>query len=226
MLRTRTALLVGAVLLAACSGGGEVATTATDIPTVAESTAAPTTPPTDTETTTAAAGGGGDLVSQMAAAILASQSAAGVEDTGMDITYTEEEADCIAQGVVDGVGEDALREYGVIAADGQVVEVMEDVVYSEADAGVIADGILECSDLADTMRAAMSEQMGGGDDAMATCMQDAIDDDVMREMLSASLQGTTGQEAMGPLLTAALGCIGDGMTDLPTGLLDELPTEG
>ncbi|MBY5164306.1 hypothetical protein [Salsipaludibacter albus] len=241
MLRPRHAILAATViLLAACGGGDDGATTTetssvaetTAPPTMAETTAPPTTPPA-TETTdaeTAASSGGGDLVSQMSAAILASQSAAGVEDTGMDIAYTEQEADCIAQEIVDGVGEDALREYGVVTADGRVVEVMEDVVYSEADAGVIADGILGCSDLAETMRASMAEQIGAGDDAMGQCMQDAIDDDVLRDMLSGSLQGSDGQEAMGPLMMAALGCMGDGMTDLPTelptGLLDELPTDG
>ena len=75
----------------------------------------------------------------------------------------------------------------------------------------------------------MAAQMGG-DDAMTACLQDAIDGDVLRSLLVESLQGETGEEAMGPMMMAALTCIGDTMTDLPTDLptdlLEELPTEG
>ena len=69
----------------------------------------------------------------------------------MDVAYSEEEATCIAQAVVDGVGEDALREYGIVTADGTIAEQMDDVEFSEGDAQTIADGIVDCSDLLETM---------------------------------------------------------------------------
>lgn len=232
MLRPRHAILATCVvLLAACGGDAAVEPSPTEAPaTSAPTTSAPTTPPeveptpspTATEAPVAA---GGDLVDAFAASILASQSAAGADAADMDVTYDEEEARCIAQQVVDGVGEDALREYGLVTPEGTIAEGMDDVEFSEEDAEVVADGILGCSDVLETMQSTLAADFGAGDE-MGACLQDAIDADVVRSILTSSLMGDDGQEAMGPLMMAALGCMGEGMTDLPTDLLEELPTDG
>lgn len=143
-------------------------------------------------------GASGPLVDALAADLLADNTGAGGE-------LNEEQANCIASGVVSSVGEDKLAEYGITADN---VNPVDEVGLSEEDAGSVADAFADCVDI----RALFLESMAG-DDGMPQeamdCVSDAIDDDMLRNFLIAGLTGQDPEAMLGEdadLMTALMEC--------------------
>ncbi|MCU0272845.1 MAG: hypothetical protein MUE34_06415 [Acidimicrobiales bacterium] len=143
-------------------------------------------------------GASGPLVDALAADLLA-------DNTGAAGELTEDQANCIASGVVSGVGEDKLAEYGITADS---VNAVDEVGLSEEDAGAVADAFADCVD----MRALFLEGMagdGGMPEEAMDCVSDAIDDDMLRNFLIAGLTGQDPEAMLGEdegLMTALMEC--------------------
>lgn len=134
------------------------------------------------------------------------------EDAQM-IELKEDEADCIAGDMVDGIGVDQLEEYGFLNEDGSINEEAQIPKMSEEDSEVMVDAMFDCTDVMATMRKELGTAMGGQTPEVQQCLEDALTEDMVRAVLVATFSGDQAgaqRELMGPLGA----CLGGG-TDLP-----------
>ena len=140
-----------------------------------------------------------------------------LEEEGSQITGgtepTEEQADCISNGMVDDVGVDKLQEYDLLTEDLEINEDANPTDMEEADADALAGVFVDCIDVEEMFAA----QFGSGEEDLPAeaqeCIKDAIDEDAMKDGLSASFQGETdeGFTAMqGKMMECVTGGLGGG----------------
>lgn len=123
------------------------------------------------------------------------------------ITLEEGEADCIAGGMVDGIGVDQLKEYGFLNEDGTVNENAETPEMSQEDATTMVDSMFDCTDVMATMQQELSKSMGDQPAEVKDCIQDALTEEAVRDMLVATFAGNqeeAGKALMGPLMECAM----------------------
>lgn len=131
-------------------------------------------------------GGGGDgadadspLVQALAANLL--------EDGEDSPVASQEEAECWASGVVGGIGEDRLTELGVTPED---VGDIEDLALTDDEVSVVVDSLFGCADV----QQAFADQFAAdfGEEA-ATCIAEQLDEDLVKQALTASIAGDDAQ---------------------------------
>lgn len=116
-----------------------------------------------------------------------------MEDEGTDLTGgtkpTEEQADCIADGMVDDVGVEKLQEYELLTEDLKINEDANPTDMEEGDADALAGVFVDCIDVEEMFAA----QFGSAEEELPAeaqeCVKEAIDEDAMKDGLSASFQG-------------------------------------
>ena len=121
--------------------------------------------------------------------------AAVLEEEGGSLTGgtepTEEQADCIADGMVDDVGVEALQEYELLDEDLEINDQAAPTDMAEDDAQALAGVFVDCIDV-DEM---FADQFNSGEQELTeeqqSCITDAIDEDAMKDGLAASFQGET-----------------------------------
>lgn len=109
--------------------------------------------------------------------------AAGIMDSN-DETFkvTQEQADCLGDGMVDEIGTDQLVEYGLITEDMKENEGIDSVKMNESDAQSAADVMQDCADI----KKIFTEAMGTGmPEEAAACVDEKLTDDVLNEFLVA-----------------------------------------
>lgn len=114
------------------------------------------------------------------------------EDAQM-ITLEESEADCIADGMVEGIGVDQLQEYGLLADDLTVDPEAQTPEMSEEDSEVMVDAMFDCTDVMGTMEEELASAMGQQSPEVQECLQDALTEDVVRSVLVATFSGQQDQ---------------------------------
>jgi hypothetical protein len=119
---------------------------------------------------------------------------------------TEEQADCISEGMVDEVGVESLQEYGLLTEDLEINEDADPTDMSKDDAEALAAVFVDCVD----MEALFAEQLAGASDQMTDeqreCIEDAIDEDAIEAGLAASFQGKP-EEMMGSMQEDLMACV-------------------
>lgn len=149
-----------------------------------------------------ACGGSGD---DAKAAEAISQSM--MESSDDEFTVDEKQADCVGEGMVDKIGVDKLKSYGMLNDDLTVDDSVTDVTMEEADADNAAAVIIGCVDA----QAMMAEQFAADDtmtDEQKECVSDAFDDEALTGMFSLIFQGKEEQatnELMEPLMSCMMG---------------------
>lgn len=127
------------------------------------------------------------------------------ESTDDEFPIEDDQADCVAEGIVDGVGVEKLQEYGLLDDNLEVDTTLGSVTMEKADADVTADALLSCTDA----HAMLVEEMAG-DDTMTQeqqdCLTEALDEDTLREMFSLILQDKE-EEASNNLLGPVMSCM-------------------
>lgn len=247
-------LLAAALVLTACGGSDPEPTSTTPTtgdsvstasqppsnePTATGSPAAPTSAPTTaaaitpTPTPTQAAppvGGGTDpasVTAALSASIMEDQEVMGDDE----LTLTQEQADCMANGMVNGLGVAQLQEYGVIDANGVPVDSgMDDTVMSPEHATTMVDAMFTCVDFVAYMQESMAAEMETGDNPeIAACIQEALSnlsEEDWKQAMVDSLSGVAEEQAMeslfGPLMACAFMGLEDMMSDMPSGM--EMPS--
>jgi hypothetical protein len=124
------------------------------------------------------------------------------------ISLNEEEADCISEDMVDGIGVDQLKEYGLLKEDGTVAKNAEAGPMKEEDAEVMVDAMFECTDVMATIKEELAASMGQQSDEVKQCFDDALTEEAVRGMLVATFTGDqerANQELVGPLMACAQG---------------------
>jgi len=122
------------------------------------------------------------------------------------ITLEEGEADCISEGMVDGIGVDKLKEYGFLKEDGTVNENAETPEMSEGDAETMVDSMFDCTDVMATMQDELAKSMGDQPAEVKDCFEEALTEEAVRDMLVATFAGNqdeAGKALMGPLMECA-----------------------
>jgi hypothetical protein len=125
------------------------------------------------------AGGGGDTRQRIIDEMMEGDEADGP---------TAEQAACMADGIIDALGEDRANELLEVEDDAEI----EDVLTSEEQTTFAQLG-LGCVDA----RELMTEQMvaSGMSEEQATCVVDAIGDEQLEAMMEAELEGGTADQA-------------------------------
>jgi ethanolamine utilization microcompartment shell protein EutS len=171
MVTMRALVVVVALLGGAACGGGDDAADDSD---AGDSTAGTTQPD---------AGEGDDaavdspLVAAIADSIMVDV------DGGDGPVADRAEAECWASGIVDGVGEDRLTELGVTAESaGQI----GDLGFTESEIATVVDSLFGCSDIRQTFVDQFTGELG---QEAAACVGDAIDEELVKDLLAASIAG-------------------------------------
>ena len=99
----------------------------------------------------------------------------------------EEQADCMAGDIVDGVGVDQLQEYDILDKDGKVNEDLENAELAEEDADTVAAALVGCIG-AETIveEQVLQDQMT---EDQQGCIKEALGEDRLEELISVGFQG-------------------------------------
>lgn len=147
---------------------------------------------------------GNDDEARAAEAIAASMMDA---EDGDALTVDQAEADCVGEGLVDRIGVDKLKDYGLINDDMTLNESVTDMTMDEADATSAADVIVGCVDA----QALFAEQFAADDTItpeQQECISEALDDETIKGMFSLIFQGKAEQatqELMAPMMSCMMG---------------------
>ena len=119
---------------------------------------------------------------------------------------TEEQADCIADGMVDDVGVETLQEYDLLDEDLKINEEADPTDMEEGDADALAGVFVDCIDVEEMF----ATQFSSGEEELPAeqqeCITDAIDEEAMKDGLSASFQGEE-DEAFTAMQEEMMACV-------------------
>lgn len=121
----------------------------------------------------------------------------------------EKEADCLADGMVDDIGVDQLKEYKILNDDGSFNKEIQSFEMSEEDAEVMADSFLECTDTLEQMKSQIESAPSAGSPEAQECFDELLSEDNVRSMLAASFSGD--QEKANEFQTELMECASAGM---------------
>lgn len=102
---------------------------------------------------------------------------------------TDAEAECIADGTVEGIGVESLRGYGLIDDDNEVVASASPDDLSADDAEALAAALVDCVDADELLQDQLGTLTQQLPDDQAACVAEVFDDDVTVELLAARFRG-------------------------------------
>ena len=94
---------------------------------------------------------------------------------------TQDQADCVGDGMVADIGTDNLVEYGIITEDNEASDGLDAVKMSEDDAQAAADVMQDCADIKEIFTGAMGELP----EEAQTCIDEKLNDEVLNDFLVA-----------------------------------------
>jgi hypothetical protein len=122
---------------------------------------------------------------------------------------TEDEAGCVAEGIVDGLGVEKLRDYELIDADNQVNEDARPDDLAAEDAETLADTFVECVDASELLLQTMGEITQQLPDEQKDCIAEVLDEEVAQTLLAAQFRGENALTALPGDVQAELSdCVG------------------
>lgn len=186
----RTAFAVATLVLAATACGGDdeaagdasaTAEAAEAADTAADDAAVATTAAAEEPAATEAPPGGGSLAAALADNMMEDSAA------GDSPVATREEAECWANGIVDGIGEDRLTELGVTP---ESVGELEDLALTDDEVSTVVDSLFDCADVKQAFADSFAADFGA---EAASCIAEGLDEDLVKQALSASIAGDDSQ---------------------------------
>lgn len=138
-------------------------------------------------------------------------SASLMAEEGGTTSLKQEDADCVGEKMVDGVGLDQLTEYGVLTEDGELNKDPDEVKMSTEDAESTTDALFDCTDVQAMMDKEMSNQMAGQPAAVKKCLDEVLTDERLRGMFVATFSGRQRDaqtELMEPMMKCATKAMG------------------
>lgn len=123
---------------------------------------------------------------------------------------TDEQASCVGEGAVTEVGLEELQSYGILTEDLLVDRSIQGVEMEKDDADALAGVFVDCIDAEALFEERFLDQLppGGPEQNQRACVEEAVGDDAVQEVLSASFQGRN-TRAYGELERTVAAC-GDG----------------
>jgi hypothetical protein len=104
---------------------------------------------------------------------------------------SDEDATCLSDGIVDELGTDKLKEYGLLNDDLEVEEEVSEVKMDEGDADAMADVFVGCVEAEEMLEEQFSSMTGSLSKEQQDCMKDVLDEEKVKEIMSATFQGDT-----------------------------------
>jgi hypothetical protein len=104
---------------------------------------------------------------------------------------TDEQATCLSDGIVDEIGTDQLKEYGLLDDELQVKDDVAEVKMEETDADAMADVFVDCVDAEKLLEEQFASMTGSLEPEQQECMKDVLDEEKVKEIMSATFQGDT-----------------------------------
>ncbi|MGI8900636.1 MAG: hypothetical protein ACR2HA_06860 [Nocardioides sp.] len=141
-----------------------------------------------------------DADDQVAAKSISDSIMEGQDAQGASGVFTmgREEADCIGDSFVAGIGTEQLQEYGFLTEDLTSADDLANVKMSSQDAESAASTLFDCTDVSKMMSEAFNAS-GNVDEKTQQCLEDALSEDVLREMFTLMFSGK--QDAASQLAT-------------------------
>jgi hypothetical protein len=125
--------------------------------------------------------GGGDSSSSADSPLVQALSSEIYAESASGVS-TEEEATCVADGIVTGIGEDRLETLGMTVDN---VGNIEDYEFSDDEIDVIVDSLIGCVDVKTALAQEMTSQWGGEG---AECVAENLDDEFIRSIMATALR--------------------------------------
>lgn len=105
---------------------------------------------------------------------------------------SDEQASCIAEGAVDGIGVDKLQDYRILDEDLDVEEQIDEVPLEEDDADALAGVFVDCSGaeriFEDGLVSQLAPSTGAARKRVTACVRETVTGRTVREILSQSFQ--------------------------------------
>lgn len=134
--------------------------------------------------------------------IMAEQKSGG--QTAQFFAMERKDADCIGDGMVDKIGTDQLRKYGVLTKQNKTNKDVTAVKMSTGDAKAATDVLFGCTDVEGMMQKAMADS-GQVPDEMKACVKKVLTEGNLRTMFRKVFEGNQ-QEAQQALVTPMMKC--------------------
>ncbi len=126
---------------------------------------------------------------------------------------TDDQAECFANGMVDDVGVEDMQKYKLLDKDLKIIRDADPTDMSQEDADATANVIVSCVD----MKKLITDQINTNaqtdlTDEQTACVDDAIDEEAIKDGLSASFQGESANP-MADMQGALMQCVAGGGAD-------------
>lgn len=122
------------------------------------------------------------------------------------VPLQQEEAECVAGQMVDGIGVDQLQKYGLLTEDNQVDKNVGSITMSTRDAETTVDAMFDCTDVMQLVRDQMARTPGIKDPQVQRCLEDAVSEDLVRKLLVGAFSGQ-GDQVSGELMRPVMKCV-------------------
>ena len=130
--------------------------------------------------------------------------------TSQLFSMKRKDADCIGKGLVDKIGTDQLKKYGLLTKDNKTKNSVTSVKMASGDAKAATGVLFGCTDVETMMKAAMSKS-GQIPQAMKPCVNKSLNEKNLRSMFDQIFQGdqkAAQQELVRPMMKCAAGSQG------------------
>jgi hypothetical protein len=122
------------------------------------------------------------------------------------LAIRRKDADCVGKGLVDKIGTDKLKTYGVLTQDGKAKKDVTEVKMSAADATAATDVLFGCVDVESRVERALAKSGTIAPD-LRTCVNKVVNEKTLRSVFEDVFQGRQGaaQRLVGPITGCAVG---------------------
>jgi hypothetical protein len=125
-------------------------------------------------------------------------------------TMDRKDADCIGDGLVDKIGTDQLKEYGLLTEKLKTKESVTNLKMKAADAKSATSVLFDCTNVEDMMQTAITKS-GSVPAAMKACVNKTLTEKNLRPMFTKIFQGKQSEaqkDLTAPMMKCATGSAG------------------
>ena len=102
---------------------------------------------------------------------------------------TEKQAGCLSDDIVEKIGTEQLKEYGLLNDKLKVNKELTNVKLKKKDADSMASAFTTCVDAEELIEKQFSQAASGMSEKQQTCIKDVLTEDKVEEILSLTFQG-------------------------------------
>ncbi len=110
---------------------------------------------------------------------------------------TEKQAGCLSDSIVEDIGVDNLKKYGLLDDKLKVDDELTDVKLKEKDADSMAKAFTTCVNAEELIEKQFSQAASGMTDKQQECIKDALTEEKVEEVLSLTFQGKSDEISSG-----------------------------